>query len=114
MDYQTVFDIAVAGYKSWYVAVTGLLFVAVGAGLIAFHKKFPGCWVNHPVASILFGFTFFGITVYSAATRFVSMYGQYSELTRAANSDRARVVEGIVTNFKPIPFSGHAMERFCV
>jgi hypothetical protein len=114
MEYQTVFDIAIEGYKSWSFPATGLLWVAGGVVAIVLRKRYPGWWRKHPGASNLFAFGFFGFAVLWTVIAFISTYGQYSTLTKAANSNRTLVVEGIVTKFSPMPASGHAMERFCV
>jgi hypothetical protein len=45
---------------------------------------------------------------------FAGTYLEYSSLTAAKETGRVKVVEGTVTNFKPMPVTGHAMERFCV
>ena len=114
MDYKVVFDITDAGYKSWTFPAYGLIFVAVGAVLVAFRKRLPGSWSKHPRASNVFAFSFFGFAVLRTLVSFVSTYNDYSSLRAEKETNRASVVEGIVTNFKPMPVTGHAMEKFCV
>jgi hypothetical protein len=74
----------------------------------------PGWWGKHPGASTVFTFFFLGFAIIWTATAFLGTYRDYSRLAEAVRDGRAEVVEGIVTNFKPMPSSGHAMERFCV
>jgi hypothetical protein len=114
LDYQVVFDIADAGYKSWTFPAPGLILVAVGAGLVMFRKRLPGWWGKHPRASSAFSFFFLGFAVLWTIISFVGTYTEYASLSSAAASGRTKVVEGTVTSFKPMPASGHAMERFCV
>jgi hypothetical protein len=114
MHYQTVFDIAAAGYKSWTFPAFGLIFIAIGAVLVASRKNPPGVWSKRPRASNAFAFFFLGFAVLWTATSFLSTYGEYSSLSKADVASGRKVVEGAVTDFKPMPATGHAMERFCV
>ncbi len=114
MDYQVVFDITTVVYKSWTFLAYGLIFVAAGVLLIAIRKRLPGWWAKHPRANSVFAFFFFGFAVVWTLTSFLSTYHDYSSLSSAKEAGRAFVVEGFVTNFKPMPVTGHAMEKFCV
>lgn len=114
MEYQVVFDVASAGYKIWSFPAFGLIFIVAGMGLVALRRNLPGSWGKHPTASNVFAFFFLGFSVLWTATSFVATYLDYSSLSNAEKTNRAEVVEGLVTNFKPMPASGHAMERFCV
>jgi len=114
MEYQTVFDIAEVGYKSWNFPAFGLILVAAGGVLVARRKSLSGWWSRHPNASAAFAFSLFGFAILWVLTTFFSTFGAYSSLSRARAVNDVRVVEGVVTNFKPMPATGHAMERFCV
>lgn len=114
MDYQVVFDIASVGFKSWYFPAFGLIPVGTGAALIAVRKKLPGWWGKHPRASNVFAFFYFGFAVVWTLAAFLSTYLNYSSLYAAEKDSRTRVVEGVVTDSKPMPVTGHTMERFCV
>jgi hypothetical protein len=113
MEYRTVFDVATAGYKNWDFPVSGLLFIAIGAFLVKNRKNLPSWQGKSPRASNIFAFFFLGFAVVWTLIAFVSTYGEYSSLCKSVGSN-AQVVEGIVTNFKPMPATGHAMEKFCV
>jgi len=114
VEYRTVFDIADAGFKTWSFSAHGLIFIVIGIGVVAFRKSLPGWWRGHPRASNVFAFSFLGFAIVWTLTSFISTYGQYSRMVDAARTGRVDVVEGNVTDFKPMPASGHAMERFCV
>lgn len=114
MDYKVVFDVTDAGYKSWTFPAFGLIFVAVGAVLVAFRNKLPGSWHKHHRASKLFAFFFLGFAVFWTLITSLLTYSDYSSLKTSKETNRASVVEGSVTDFKPMPFAGHAMEKFCV
>ena len=113
MEYETVFDIAVVGYKNWDFPALGLLVMALGAFIMAISKYSRWRDGQSPRARKVFAFVYFGFGALWTATAFINTYGQYSALAKAANSYRARVVEGIVANFKP-KLSGRGMESFCV
>ena len=114
MGYQTVFDIATAGYKSWNFPAFGLIFVAAGVVLVANRKNLSGWWRKHPRASNVFAFYFLGFAALWTFISFFSTYGEYSSLSKARIANDESVAEGTVTNFEPMPVTGHAMERFCV
>lgn len=114
MHYQTVFDIATAGYKSWNFPAFGLVGIAAGALLVARRKHLPGTWAKRPVASAVFAWFFLVFAVLWTAMAFVATYGDYRSLSDAERSGKVQVVEGLVTDFHPMPASGHAMEKFCV
>ena len=38
----------------------------------------------------------------------------YRRAVNAVRNHRAQVIEGVVTDFKPMPYTGHAMESFAV
>ena len=109
-----IFDVASAGYKSWSFPTFGIIFIVAGVGLVVLRKNLPGWWGKHPIASNVFAFFFLGFAALWTVTSFVVTYLDYSSLSDAENTNCAEVVEGVVTNFKPMPVSGHAMERFCV
>jgi hypothetical protein len=114
MEYQVVFDIASEGYKSWSFPTFGFLFITIGIGLVLIRKNLPGWWGKHPTASNFFTFCFLSFSVLWTAVSFVTTYQDYVSLSTAEQTNRVHVAEGVVTNFKPMPATGHAMERFCV
>ncbi|MEW1780679.1 hypothetical protein AB0305_00625 [Arthrobacter sp. NPDC080086] len=114
MEYRTVFDVAEVGYKAWTFPAFGLIFVAIGGVLVAYRKRLPGWSKWHPRASTAFVFYFFGFAILWTSTAAISTFSQYSALSKARADNCVRVVEGLVTDFKPMPVTGHAMERFCV
>ena len=114
MSYQTVFDITTVGYKSWSFPAFGLIFIIVGVVLVRNRKILPGWWQSHPRASNIFTFFFLGFAVLWTVGSFGTTYSDYQTLVSCVKNGSAKVVEGTVTNFKPMPVTGHAMESFCV
>jgi len=114
MEYRTVFDFAEFGYKSWRFPASGLVFVAIGAILVLFRRRLRG-WYGRPSRfSGVFPFLFLGFSVLWTVTAFSGAYREHACLSEAIVSGRASVVEGIVSRFQPMPYTGHAMEHFCV
>jgi hypothetical protein len=62
----------------------------------------------------VFPFAFLGFAVVWTVFVFVSTAGSYSELASALRQGRCEIVEGVVSEFHPMPWSGHAMESFAV
>jgi hypothetical protein len=114
MSYRVVFDVAEAGFKSWTFPAFGLIFVAVGVFMVIARKSLPGSWANRPKASAAFAFFFLGFALLWTLVSFMATYRDYSSLAAEESSGQVQVAEGRVSNFNPMPFSGHSMERFCV
>jgi len=114
MEYRVVFDVSTAGYKAWNFALVGLVFTLVGAGVVASRHRLGGWWASHPTASKVFAFFFLGFAVLWTSVSFVTTYNEYRTLLNAERTNALHVVEGVVSNFEPMPATGHGMERFCV
>jgi hypothetical protein len=114
MEYQTIFDVTTAGYRNWDFSAFGIPFVAIGALLVTKRRSLPGWWGDRPRASSAFAYFFLVFSLLWTLIAFVSTYSDYSSLAQAVKSNSATVTEGIVHDFKPMPVTGHSMERFCV
>jgi hypothetical protein len=114
MQYVTVFDVADAGYKSAGFPAFGLIFVAVGIGLVLSRRSLPNWNTRGTVAKGVFPFGFLCFAVIWTVANFIGMYSQYRNASQARVAHTAQVVEGQVTNFVPMPVTGHAMESFCI
>ncbi len=113
MDYTTVFDVSQSGFRQWWFPASGLIFIAVGLALPALiragvFRKVP------PAMEKWFPRVILGFAIFWTLTSFVGTFGGYWSAVQIMRSDRAEVVEGVVTEFKPMPHSGHAMESFVV
>jgi hypothetical protein len=114
MGYRVVFDVSTAGYKAWNFALVGLVFSLAGLGVVALRDKLGGWWTAHPTASKVFAFSFLGFALLWTTVSFVTTYSDYHTLLSAERTNRLHIVEGVVSNFNPMPATGHTMERFCV
>lgn len=108
MEYNVVFDISQSGYRQWPFAAFGLIFVAIGAGLMFFRRHLPARMPK------FFPFVFAGFAVIWTLIAFVGTSRDYSSLASALREGRCEVTEGVVTDFHPMPYSGHEMEWFVV
>ncbi len=111
--YRTIFDVTQAGYKSWSFPAFGLIFVGVGALLptlirIGLFRKTP------PAMAKWFPRIYLGFAIFWTATSFLSTFIDYRRAIGAMEHNQAAIVEGPVTDFRPMPFTGHSDESFRV
>ena len=112
-DYITVFDITKAGFKSWYFSAFGLIFIVIGFALPTLIRRGlfrqPPPWMEK-----WFPRFFLGFAILWTSTTFIGTFADYWKGVHAMHDNRAEVVEGLVTQFKPMPYGGHANESFVV
>jgi hypothetical protein len=113
-DFITVFDVGTRGYYNWWFPAFGLIFVVIGlilpvllkAGLFpSYQKKLFSGW---------FPALYLGFAIFWTLTAFISTLGGYLHARETLLSGNAPYVEGVVQDFVPMPYSGHAMESFKV
>lgn len=114
MVYQTVFDVTSIGYKSWPFPAFGLIFVVLGILLCLSKRIRPGWWRTHRRIRSALAYFYLGFATLWTLGAFTLTYIDYWHIIKAVHEGSATVVEGPVTNFKPMPATGHRMERFCV
>jgi hypothetical protein len=114
MTYVAVFDIADEGYKSLSFPAFGLILVALGIILVLLRRHIPRWSERGTVARLIFPYGFLCLAILWTLVTFVNTYGDYRAASSARQDNSFRVVEGVVTEFKPMPATGHAMESFCV
>jgi hypothetical protein len=111
-SYTTVFDATTAGWTTWPSIPFGLVFVVIGALFLLrppWLKMRDGKPPSRP-----FSIFFFGFSVIWTSIAAYSTWHDYSEVMDAAREGRLQTVEGKVEKFVPMPWSGHALESFCV
>ena len=114
MAYVVIFDIATTGYKSYSFVASGLIGIAVAFVFVLIRRSIPGWSKRPPWARLIFPWGFLCFTVLWTLYAFVVTYGEYRVTSAARLNNSAKVVEGIVTGFRPMPATGHAEESFCV
>jgi hypothetical protein len=129
MTLITVFDVAQSGYATWWVPARGLIFVCVGAIFVfgpaliltAMPVRGPDLldflellqfWPRR--ARRLLGWCFLTFAILWTLLAFAGTFGEYRTGIDALRAGRCAVVEGRVTGFIPMPYSGHSEESFVV
>lgn len=107
MHFETVFDLAEVGYKSWWFPAFGLILLPLAAAFIffpSFSRLFNNWWLSSRWRRILNWFGLIFVVGWTIATFFVT-FSQYITARDALKSARFDVVEGPVTSFKTTPKS---------
>ncbi len=116
MSFKTVFDVSNQGYSTWTFSAFGLIFVFVGVLLVF---KAPLMQQLMPTglqgrARKIFSWFFLVFSVLWVITTFSTTYAEYRRTTEALKDGKFAVVEGPVTDFVPMPYTGHSEESFVV
>jgi len=124
MAYQTVFETGIGRCPLWFPAF-GLIFVAIGVALLKWYRSLQATsplWPNRrwPIRAPnrrglkYFAWAFFGGSVLWTVTAFAAVTAECYQRVQTLNQSTARVVEGRVTDFLPMPYAGHQDEAFTV
>lgn len=106
--YRTVFEIKEKGFD-WSFPTVGLGFVLLGIVLIWVGKRYRWPLRRKVVGYFMVVFAslwFIGV--------FTTTHSGYSSLQSAYRRGQFSIVEGIVEDFKPMPYEGHSQECFSV
>jgi hypothetical protein len=112
MKYKVVFDIATAGYRAGGHVAFGCVFIVIGIGLVVFRHRIMAKWSS--AAASVFSFGYLGFSLLWTTMAFASTYSEYRTALSARLKGTASVTEGVVSNFVPMPYGGHADEKFTV
>ncbi len=112
MKYKVVFDVAQVGFKDWSFSAFGLIFIVIGVGMLIYRWKNPA--KDSTFRTRIFPYAFTAFACFWTATSFWATYSGYSHLRNALHNGKYTIVEGTVTDFVPMPYTGHAMEKFNV
>jgi hypothetical protein len=112
MEYRVVFDVVQAGYKDWTPGLVPLVMMGVGAWMVRRYARVPMKGIG--IFARVFPLVFLGFATLLAVAVFGSALWTYWSLRSAVLSGKVSRVEGVVSDFKPMPYGGHAMEHFCV
>jgi hypothetical protein len=108
MPYVTVFEISQKPFE-WHWASIGLLFVALSIGLIKFGPR----WSPGKDARILGC----AMLVFASCLTLIGLgitYSERRELLTAYSSGQYSMAEGVIEDFRPMPYEGHQDECFRV
>ena len=105
MNYQTVFEITDKGYQWWFPTVgivgTAVIFILRNVVRVPDSKR--------RIVRVALWFSL----IWTMAT-FAVTFPEYYLLRKKYRAHQYSVVEGIVENFKPMPYEGHENETFTV
>ena len=110
--YDVVFDLADAGYRTWWFSMPGLVFVAFGVILLRRPSLLP--IKNKPRLRKVFLWCWIGFASLWTLGSFYSTFSEYRRLRNAYDQHAYQVVEGRVEDFHPLPWALHGLERFSV
>lgn len=108
---QLVFDASQKGPDLWFAGF-GLVFVVIGAGLLA-GRSVPRIALRLAPVPRVFPVIFLCFAVLWTTLATVGILGSWYS-TQAEIRKGAPVVEGAVENFHPMPVTGHDQEHFTV
>lgn len=106
-QYRVVFDVSQKPFEWWFPAF-GLLFIVLGCAYVWLSRRFQWHY------SRLFAGFFIGFACLWTLAALAATLPEYLDLRSAIKEGRASVVEGYVTNFRPMPYQGHQDECFSV
>jgi hypothetical protein len=107
-QYRVVFDASQKPFQWWLLAI-GLTLGLVGAGIL---------WWGHrnkwTLKQMFIGYFMLGFACLWSGLVLSSMLPEYLKVRSALRHGTFSVVEGRVTNFRPMPYEGHQDECFSV
>jgi hypothetical protein len=107
-QYQIVFDLSQKSFQWWFPAF-GLIFAVIGGVMILLGRR--NRW---PHSRSFVGYIMVGFACLWSGLVFSTTFGEYLKLKSEYRHGQFSVVEGRVTNFRPMPYEGHAEECFSV
>ena len=119
MTYQTVFDLQGKPFDFGTIAGPATLSVV---GTLAFlaalyrlrQARREGVDPGRLVFTTIFLCIWASFAVLATLVASASLYSRHHYLQRSMQAGRVSVVEGLVTNFDPMPYGGHKDESFCI
>ena len=117
MPYTTVFEVTQKPYE-WWSPAFGLIFIAIGIIFIRFGPQLDR-WNNSRASAFALkpkylGWFFVIFASFWTSVAFGGTYSSYRECREAYRTGQYSVVEGVVEDFHPMPYTGHQDECFRV
>lgn len=107
-QYRVAFDLSQKGYEWWFPAF-GLIFVALGVLIVWLGRTRK--WQR---SRRFVGYFMTGFACLWSGVMFSTTFREYAALHSAYRRSQFSVVEGQVSNFRPMPYQGHQLECFSV
>lgn len=112
MVYRTIFEFTEKGFDSFLFLP--ILFIIIGIGISWFNIRFNRSTSPKKKFIIIFGFIFSGFALLIMLVTIPSSISSRSKLKRIYENKEYQIVEGVIENFHPMPYSGHDVESFTV
>ncbi|HEY2033873.1 MAG TPA: hypothetical protein VGH02_09335 [Rhizomicrobium sp.] len=113
-----VFDLAESGFRTWPIALFGLIFVAIGTVLFFLPRIVRALGFSfldtRSTWTKIFPLIFGGFGLLWTLASFSAMYTSYSSHSQLLANNACKIAEGEITDFRPMPVTGHADESFSV
>jgi hypothetical protein len=117
-NFVKVFDVLDSGFRDWWFAAFGLIFILIGTVVSAFPRLIKAIGIPYLNVRSKFRtfarYGFVGFAVLWTVLAFFATYAKHLRHERLARDNACRLVEGPVENFVPMPIGGHAEESFSV
>lgn len=112
MHYKTVFEVTDKGFEM--MTFIPLVFVIVGVGISWFNLKYNKSKSTKRKTTIIFGFIFAGIGFLFSVLTIPTTISNRNKIQEKYKNKDYLVVEGVISNFHPMPKGGHDQESFTV
>lgn len=110
IQYRVVFDLLEVGYQHWGFALTGVVSVIAGLGLLALGRT--ALKNSHPLLRETIPKAVIAVTVVFTLVAFLPTFLPYRSMRSALASGEAEVLEGIVSQFEIQRTATNQPERF--
>jgi hypothetical protein len=116
MQFETIYEVTQPNFTEWGFVGIGLLFIAIG-GLLVFapdlmQRVLPGGLQGR--GRRIFSWVFLSFATFWTIIAVAGFNVRDSWLRNAFSTGRYRTVAGVIRNFHPMPYTGHAIETFDV
>jgi hypothetical protein len=108
VNYTLIFEASQAGYRPGPGIAIALLLLGVAYWMFGHRDELAE---RNPRFFLIF---FFGFVIFLALVVLVSTIRDYTVLPSALREGRCEVIEGVVTDFDPLPRNGKGRESFVV
>jgi hypothetical protein len=108
--FRTVFD-ASQGDGAWVPLAGGVMFVCAGALMVfrpALMRPWLPNWLHQGRARTFFSWVFLVFSLGWTVAAFADAHNRNRRISNALEGGRSQIVEGFVTNYVPMPESGHS------
>jgi len=106
MSYKTIFDVAQNEGLALRSSITGFAFICIGL-LFFFARKKLNVPIRYPSLFLAF-------SILWTCLKYSGNSSDYPALVAALHEGKCQITEGVVTDFKPMPYEGHQNETFVV